>query len=228
MGTQRDVDPQAVTELHDAPIVPMDYSPPEPGKRANRRRLPEPARIVAGAALLVVGVLVWFLVTAQSLRVESAPTDASFAIEGGLHLRVGKSVLLRIGEYRVTATAPGYRTLERAFNVVHGPNTLKLALDKLPGLLALHTEPGAARVLVDGKELGQSNGAPLEIPAGTHRLRLEATRFLPLEQPLEVEGLGKQQSLSLTLAPGWGNYRLATEPPGATVTLDGKIGRAHV
>ncbi len=57
--------------------------------------------------------------------------------------------------------------------------------------------------------------------AGTHRLRLEAERFLPREQALEIEGMEIEQSLALDLAPGWGTYRVETQPAGASILLDG-------
>lgn len=208
---------------HNAPIAPISYSPPDPAADAPASRRPDRQQLVVGGFLLLAALFAWFLLSASSLRVETAPTEAELDIDGGLHLALGRSVLLRSGDYRVRATAPGYRASEQAVSVKDGNNTLSLQLEKLPGLLSLRTEPVAARLLVDGEDIGQSNGEALEIPAGTHRLRVEAERFLPLEQDLQVEGLGKQQSLALTLAPAWGNYRLESEPSGATVTLDGTV-----
>ncbi len=208
-------------DTDDAPIAPFAYSPPDPAAVAPPSRRPGKRQVVVGSALLAIALFAWFLLSAEALRIQTDPPEAEFDINGGLHLVLGSSVLIRAGNYHVSATAAGYRVLEQDFSVKDGSNELPLRLEKLPGLLALHTEPVAARVLVDGTLIGNSNAKDLEIRAGVHRLRAEADRFLPLEQELTVEGLGKQQSLSLRLAPGWGNYRLETEPAGATVTLDG-------
>ena len=208
-------------DAHDAPIAPFAYSPPDPAASTAPARRPGKRQIMVGSALLAIALFAWFLLSAQTLRVQTDPSEAHVDIDGGLHLVLGSSVLLRTGSYQVRATAPGYHALEQDFSVNNGSNELQLRLEKLPGLLALRTEPVEARVLVDGTPIGNSNAGELEIPAGLHRLRVEADRFLPLEQDLTVEGLGKQQSLELRLAPGWGSYRLETEPAGATVTLDG-------
>ena len=218
MSADRD---QPAQEAHDAPIAPFAYSPPDPAVvEATPRRLGA-RQLAVGFTLLAFVLFAWFLLSAEALRVQAHPPEAEVDIDGGPHLVLGESVLLRSGDYRVRATAPGYRVLEQAVSVKEGGGELELHLEKLPGLLTLRTEPVAARVRVDGKEIGDSNGKELEIAAGTHRLRLEAERFLPLEQEVQVEGLGKQQSLSLSLAPGWGSYQLDTEPAGATITLDG-------
>ena len=218
MSADRD---RPAQEAHDAPIAPFAYSPPDPAAVAVPPRRPGARQLAVGLTLLAFALFAGFLLSAEALRVQTQPPEAEVDIDGGLHLVLGQSVLLRLGDYRVRATAPGYRALEQALSVKEGGGELQLQLEKLPGLLSLRTAPVAARVLVDGKEIGDSNAKELEIPAGTHRLRLEAERFLPLEQELMVEGLGKQQSLSLSLAPGWGSYRLDTEPAGATITLDG-------
>ena len=208
---------------HDAPIAPLPYSPPDPVARAPAPRRPDRQQITIGGGLLAVGLFVWFLLSAASLRIETDPPEADVAIDGGLHLVLGRSVLLRPGEYAVRATAEGYRPLDRALRIEDGSNTLALTLEKLPGRIRVLTQPAPVRVLLDGKDIGQSNGDALEIAAGLHRLRVEAPRFLPQEQELEVEGLGKEQSLSITLAAAWGSYRLETDPAGASVSLDGTV-----
>ena len=210
-----------MNDTHDNPIAPIAYHPPDPAAKVQGPRGPDRRQVTVGAALLAVALFVWFLLGAETLRVTTQPQEASFGIEGGLHLVLGRSVLLREGSYRVTATAPGYREREQTVVVKDGNNTLDLQLEKLPGLISLKTVPVAARVSVDGTDLGESNGKELEMPAGLRRLRVEAPRFLALEQDLQVEGLGERQELALTLAPGWGSYSLETTPPGATVTLDG-------
>ena len=135
------------------------------------------------------------LSTVQAHYVRS-DNGAQVDIDGGLHLVLGSSVLLRAGNYHVRATAPGYHALEQEFSVKNGNNELPLRLEKLPGLLALRTEPVEARVLVDGTRIGDSNAGELEIPAGLHRLRVEADRFLPLEQDLAVEALASSNRWS--------------------------------
>jgi formylglycine-generating enzyme required for sulfatase activity len=161
-----------------------------------------------------------FLLTARSVELRLEPAEASLAIDGGVSLRIAERVLLRPGAYVARAESEGYRSLEQAFTVTEDTEPLTLALEKLPGLLELDTRGVDARVLVDGEERGRSNGAPLEIPAGTRRLRLEAERYRPLEQDITVDGMGRKQRLALELVPAWGTYRIETLPAGATVQLE--------
>jgi hypothetical protein len=165
-------------DAQDAPIVPVAYSPPDPAAHRTPPRRPGKRQILIGAALLAIVLFAGFLLSAEALRVETEPPDARVDIDGGLHLVLGGSVLIRPGDYLVHAEAPGYRALEQPLRVKEdGGGVLSLRLEKLPGLLALRTEPVAARVLLDGAGIGSSNGAELEIPAGLHRLRVEADRF---------------------------------------------------
>ena len=207
---------------HETPIAPFDYSPPEPGLRPPTRRRFGRRELRIALPLLGAALFAAFLLSAQALRLQPTPDNARVDIDGGLQLVLGDTVLLRPGPYVARATAEGYYPLEQAFTVKDtGNDPLSLELRKLPGKLLLATRPVAATAMLDGAPLGTSNGQALDIPAGTHRLRVTAERYLPVEQDISIEGLGKKQSLTLSLAPGWGSYRLETQPPGASVELDG-------
>ena len=45
--------------------------------------------------------------------------------------------------------------------------------------------------------------------------------YLPEEHRVEIEGFGRQQRLAYTLRPAWAAVRIATEPAGALVHVDG-------
>jgi formylglycine-generating enzyme required for sulfatase activity len=213
-------DPNLQPAPDDAPIAPYAYAPPEPA--AAPRRRPR-TRETAIAALLCAGLLfLWFLLGVRAVELRTDPADAVVDIDGGVSLRIGSRALLRPGEYRARADAPGYTTLEREFTVDEAIDQhLELRLVPLPGRLRLRTTPVSARVLADGAAVGESNGEPLVIAAGAHTLRLEADRYLPLEHALTIEGRGREQALELVLEPAFGTYAVTTEPPGARVLADG-------
>ncbi|MFM7784394.1 MAG: PEGA domain-containing protein, partial [Gammaproteobacteria bacterium] len=203
-------------------IRPLVWEPPPEQPPPAPWRKPRSPEIAIGAALLLVLVFAGFLLTAHPVELRIEPPEASLGIDGGASLRIADRVLLRPGSYMARLEAEGYRPLEQPFTVGEGNEPLTLSLEKLPGLLVLDTGGVDARVLVDGEERGRSSGAPIEIPAGTHRLRLEAQRYRALEQDLNVEGLGRTQTLALQLVPAWGTYRIETLPAGATVQLEGE------
>lgn len=203
-------------------IAPVAWEPPPEQAPAVPWRRPRSRELAIGAALLGALVFVGFLLTARAIEVRIEPPEASLDIDGGASLRIADRVLLRPGNYVARAGAEGYHDLEQAFTVGAGGEALVLRLEKRPGLLALDTAGVDARVLVDGEEKGRSNAGPVEISAGTHRLRLEAERYRTLEQDLVVEGMGRTQSLAVRLEPAWGTYRIQTSPAGASVQLDGE------
>jgi len=53
--------------------------------------------------------------------------------------------------------------------------------------LVINSSPLGARILVDGKDSGQTSPAVIPIKAGTHRVRLELDGFEPVEREVTVE-----------------------------------------
>ncbi|MBP8924847.1 MAG: SUMF1/EgtB/PvdO family nonheme iron enzyme [Pseudomonadales bacterium] len=205
---------------HDQPIRPLDYTPPAAVSGAAMKR-PGRRETSIAAALIVALLALWFLFSARAVEIHTVPAGTERTIEGGAHLAFGSHLLLRPGDYRLSVSAKGYAT--RQLPLVVGAardQRLEVTLEKLPGLLLLTTKPVPARVLIDDVDTGYSNAAALRVSAGTHRLRLEADRFLPREQTLEIEGMEIEQGLALDLEPGWGSYQVQTQPAGASILLD--------
>ncbi len=205
---------------HDQPIRPLDYTPPAAVSGAAMKR-PGRRETSIAAALIVALLALWFLFSARAVEIHTVPAATERTIEGGAHLAFGSHLLLRPGDYRLSVSAKGYAT--RQLPLVVGAardQRLEVTLEKLPGLLLLTTKPVPARVLIDDVDTGYSNAAALSVSAGTHRLRLEADRFLPREQTLEIEGMEIEQGLALDLEPGWGSYQVQTQPAGASILLD--------
>ncbi|MBK7170458.1 MAG: PEGA domain-containing protein [Gammaproteobacteria bacterium] len=205
----------------DQPIRPYDYTPPVAATGTALKR-PGRRQMAIAAALILALLALWFLLSARAIEIRTVPAEAELAIDGGGYLALGSRLLLRPGNYQLTVSAKGYATRQQQLLISKARDQqLTVELDKLPGLLLITTAPVPARVLIDGVDAGYSNAAPLRVSAGTHRLRLEADRFLPREQALEIEGMEIEQSLALDLAPGWGTYRVETQPAGASILLDG-------
>jgi len=203
-------------------ITPLAYAPPDPPSRT--RRVLRRRHAGAAAALLAAAACAWFLLTARVLELQVKPDGAAVDLDGGAHLRIGRRVLLRPGEYAARVSAAGYVTRTVALRVASaGEQRLEVSLEKQPGRVRVNTSPVAARVLVDGVPAGTSNAAPLEIAAGERTLRVEAERYLASEQALAVEGMGTEQVLEFALRPGWGTYTLQTTPPGAAVLVDDTV-----
>ncbi len=100
------------------------------------------------------------------------------------------------------------------------PNqSFRFKLEKLPGFVDVQSSV-AARVTVEGKELGAAPGE-IKLPAGRHEILVTAPRHLPFKATVDVKGLGEHQPLVVKLVPAWAPVTVLTEPAGATVLVDG-------
>ncbi len=192
-----------------------------------RRRRP-PRRGLTAAVLAVFGVLVLaavFVFTAVPVRVAIEPVPDELHIRGTLPVvKVGERYLMFPDDYRLLATREGYRALERTFRAQReGPNRLTFSMHKLPGEVSIRTEPrDGVRVMVDGRFVGVTPLDPLALEAGTRQVELQAERYLPESRSLAVEGMGREQSLQVTLTPAWAPVTLRSTPSGAQVRVDGE------
>lgn len=191
-------------------------------QKAPRRISLSPVRVALGLAGIVVAVILWFVFTAISISVLTDPAAADVRVSGGLPaIRLGDRVLLQPGDYLMRAEQQGYVPSEQKIKVTNAPNQqFSLRLAKLPGKVRVEV-PAAARVTVDGKGVGSAPGE-FEIAAGRHSIGIAAERYQPFTADLDVEGLGKRQTFTPQLVPGWGAVTVTSEPAGAQLLVNGE------
>ena len=192
-----------------------------------RRRAPPRAlslALLGVFCVLVAAAAFVFLSTAATLRVEPAPD--TLRLDGPFpHVEAGGRFLLLPGRYRLRATKAGHRDLDEAIEVQRGRHLDRsFRLEPLPGLLSVTTRPAAGvLVSVDGTPVGEAPLADLRLEAGAHTLRAEAERHLPAERVVQVEGLGRRQSVQIALEPRWARVSFTSEPDGAEVWIAGEL-----
>ena len=90
------------------------------------------------------------------------------------------------------------------------------------GMLVVNTNPGGVQVFIDGKKRGMTP-ITLELPTGDHKLELtlgDQTRAIPVKI---TQGGQVSQFVELpAVAAAEGKLSIRTDPPGATVTIDGQ------
>jgi formylglycine-generating enzyme required for sulfatase activity len=209
----------------DVAITPIAFKPAASSAAAGgKRRGPSRATLGVGGAFAALAVLAWFAFTAKSVALNVAPTPEKLSLPSTLFkLQLGDRFLLRSGTHRVAAELAGYYPLDTQIEV--GPladQSITLELTKLPGLVTLRTEPEVrAAVVLDGLPLGSTPLVDAELTPGVHRLEFSAERYLTEVRELDVRGGGERQALAATLSPNWAPISLRTDPPGATVVVDG-------
>jgi formylglycine-generating enzyme required for sulfatase activity len=187
-----------------------------------RRISVSPVRLVLAAVAVIAAAVLWFVFTATSISVRTTPTAAAVSVSGVLPaVRFGDRVLLRPGNYRVRAEQAGYTPAELKIHVTSAPNQqFALTLAKLPGRLQIKV-PAAARVAIDGKDVGAAPGE-FQVAPGRHTVAITAQRYQPFSGDVEVEGGGKSQTFTPQLVPGWANVSVTSEPAGAQLFVNGE------
>jgi hypothetical protein len=97
------------------------------------------------------------------------------------------------------------------------------------GHLAVQTDPRlAARVLLDGTEVGQTPLLLRRTPSGTHTITMVREFYLPYEATVLIQD-GATTAVTASLKPNYGTLVLASDPTGALASVDGQaIGRTPV
>jgi len=217
------VPPPATRAAPPAPLAsPSIEMPPPVGRPARRGGLIWTLSVAFVA--LALGVAFVFLATPFAVRV--TPLPDALTVRGALPaLKLGGRYLLAPGSYRVAARKAGYRPLERRIEVRYAePLEVALELVKLPGRVTIASLPVAgAAVRIDGRMAGRTPLDGLALEAGSHKVEVKAPRYLVARADLEVEGLGKKQRLEIRLTPAWAALSFSSEPPGATLSIDGDV-----
>lgn len=171
--------------------------------------------LLFSAAFLVIAIPV-------TIKITPAPDNVSMS-RFPLSIKVGERYLTLPGSYNVIAKKGGYRDLDETIKTRYGKDTnFQYNLVKLPGLLSVYTEPiGGAEVRVDGDFVGKTPLLSIEVEAGPHEFSITKERYLPVEQKMEINGKGENQSLGVILNPGWGTLKVKSKPEGAEVWLNG-------
>lgn len=130
---------------------------------------------------------------------------------------------LPAGEHRIGVRADGYADFSTTVRIegLGRRQALAVALIRASAPVTIQSNTAGATLEVDGKRIGT---LPLttELAAGTRMLEVQAPGHKPWKQNLPVVA-GEPQSIGpITLAPADGELRIESEPPGASVALDGR------
>ncbi|SEA37104.1 PEGA domain-containing protein [Microbulbifer marinus] len=204
-------------------IEPVGFTPVQV-ESGGRKLLLSPRALIIAVCLLLGMLALVYLLVARSLIFETQPADADVSVSG-LALPLGDGHLVLPGHYSYTISASGYLPKSGEVEVSSdGHSRHVVALEKLPGHLQVISDPPVpVRILVDGNEVASENGLAKNIPAGTKRITVVTDRYLPYTREIDIEGLDNTQRLQAKLRPAWANVRISSNPPGATVTVEGEV-----
>jgi formylglycine-generating enzyme required for sulfatase activity len=211
----------AGTGAGDEEIAPVAFRRSE-STRSEDRGVRLRGRTIMLVALAVLLAFAAYLFTSVPMHVEATPLAKRVAFEGGgVDLGFGSSHLLRPGKYTLVVERDGYATLRKPVSVTReGPRQISVQLEPLPGRLQIELPvPGVAKVA------GKTARVPgeIELPAGKYSLTIDTERYQDFSTNVEIEGLGKRQTLAPKLVPGWSDVSITSEPAGAEVLVGGEV-----
>jgi len=204
------------------PLAAIEFTPLDP-KQRRRRFSVSPAYLGLGVLVLFAVLLMVYLYTARAVIFRIDPATAAIDMHG-FSFNIGDNYLLLRGERSLSIEAEGYVPLSTTITV--GPERTQefpFALEPLPGNLEVRSDLDGIEVLVDGVAAGSAPGIIAEVPRGSRVVTFRKHRYFPLEQAIEVEGLGRTQPVDVTLEPAWGTMRFSSTPAGADVYIDGEL-----
>ncbi len=130
---------------------------------------------------------------------------------------------LAAGPHVAEVRHPRYQSATVAFDVIGKGQRQTVALALAPNWadIAIPTEPPGAAVAVDGADTGLRTPGPVPILAGERRVRVALPGYQPWTDILHVVAGQPDELPVVKLKPAAVSLRVASEPPGATITIDG-------
>jgi hypothetical protein len=161
-----------------------------------------------------------------SLRVIANVPEASIMIDGE---PVGRAPvtreLLRAGEHIVSASASGFTSAEQTVEVVEGEQrVISMRLEAVAaqdGRILVNSRSGAAKVVVDGQDRGETPVVIEKPTAGVHAIVVTRDGFEALRTTCET-GPGKNCELDAVLEPLGAKVRVVADVAEAELLIDGE------
>jgi len=156
--------------------------------------------------------------------IHSEPSGAGVEIGGADR---GKTPLLltdlRLGEYRVKLTAPGYLDKELELHVRdRTPIKLDTRLDADSAVLVVNSVPPGADVRVNGISRGTAPCRVARVPQGASTIEVVMDGFEPYRQEMRLAA-GQEEELTIQLRPLPARLTIETIPAKARIYVDNQF-----
>ena len=218
----------SITPTADTPPATPPLAPPKrPFSEAMkptrpRRGMRKPHWIVLTVFVLLLLASV-FVLLATPVTVEVTPEPERQSLHGfPPPLIIGERRLALPGNYTVKASREGYRELQAKIDVERGGlQSFTLELEELPGRVRFQLQPAVDyRVFIEDVLVPTDDEGVTGIAGGSHQLRIETDRYLPVTARVNITGHGQAQLFDYELLPGWADVSVSSQPAGAAVHID--------
>tara|TARA_R110002096_G_scaffold61399_1_gene152553 strand:- start:11572 stop:13611 length:2040 start_codon:yes stop_codon:yes gene_type:complete len=205
-----------------AHIEPVNFEPAKPQQLTKVKSHSLILKLTFFFLFTVLAFSTWFLFSSKSVHITTIPADADVTIHALLKLALVERYLIREDDYEIEIHAEGFHMIEETLQVGAKQNQeFTYTLLPLPGHLKVDvTKVDQAKVFIDNVEQGNAPITLENLSAGTHRIVIEAERYFPYTEDIEIEGKDKTQELSVELVPAWAKVEFASVPEGAKILID--------
>ena len=162
-----------------------------------------------------------------ALSVQTEPPGASILLDGKPP-QVPPSTFTHVplGSHQLSATLDNYEPIKQDIQVRRGMSSeVRLQfkpIQEVPAL-SVQTEPPGAAILLDGKPPQVPPNTFTHVPFGPHQLSAALDNYEPFKQEIQIrKGMNPEIQLQLREIQEIAALSVQTEPPGASVLLDGK------
>ena len=160
-----------------------------------------------------------------ALSVQSDPPGAAILLDGKPPQAPNTFTHVPFGTHQLTATLNDYEPIKQDIEVRRGMTPeihLKLKQSQEIAALSVQSDPPGAAILLDGKP-PQSPNTFTHVPFGTHQLTATLDNFEPIKQDVQVSrGMAPEIHLKLKQSQEIAKLAVQSDPPGASILLDGK------
>ena len=207
-----------------AHIEPVNFEPAKHQKPAKLKAHTLILKLTLFFALPILIFTTWFLFSSKSVSIVTEPDDAIVTIDSPLKLTLAQRYLLREDNYDIKIRAEGFQTIRETLQVSEKQNQeYTYNLLPLPGHLKIDVvDIDQAKIFMDEVEQGVEPMTLESLTAGAHKIRIEADRYFPYEQDIDIEGKDKTQDLNLQLVPAWAMIEFVSKPETAEIIVDDK------
>ncbi len=209
--------------------TPLTITDPNPGKHTVEVKMDgyetwsESVNIVPGEAIKLTAAL---QIKAGTVSIFSEPSDAVIFIDGK---EVGTTPAIITdpspGTHTIEVKMDGFKSWTESVDIESGKEfTITADLQMNAGSINVNSIPPEAMVHIDNKEVGKAPVTISDLNPGKHLVTIILDEYEPWSESVEIRG-NKENRLNAELKKITGSINIESNPPEATIYLDGeKIG----
>lgn len=181
----------------------------------------------------VISTVTTAVVSANFLKIRTEPQNVHITLWNESGDKVVDEILndgnftrkLNHGDYHYLAEHRLYKPREGVVKVSAENDIYTIALEPDYGIVKVNTEPeSGADIYINDFRVGQSPLASgVKVPSGRCTIRAQRQDYYSVEQTVEVEGNGIEQTVTLKMKPQYGEVTCVSEDPEAEIWVDNEF-----